>query len=120
MECRICNICDRPSTFEESRDIASVPCNVRQFRDESFTVWRSSIVCFLHSLKDINLATYYEKYPMQRQKAVFSTRRLFASRLSQLKRGGIQRKHSVLDYGCGNGQFVEFLREHGYEVAGYD
>ena len=51
----------------------------------------------------------------------FYSRRLFSSRLRQLIRGGVLRHHRILDFGCGNGNFVRFLQEKGYAgVKGYD
>jgi SAM-dependent methyltransferase len=41
--------------------------------------------------------------------------------LSRLEQHGLRKEHRILDYGCGNGLFVTFLRERGYEqVEGFD
>jgi len=51
----------------------------------------------------------------------FYARRLFSSRMRQLIRGGLLPHHRILDFGCGNGNFVRFLQEKGYPgVKGYD
>jgi 2-polyprenyl-3-methyl-5-hydroxy-6-metoxy-1,4-benzoquinol methylase len=116
-----CNLCGDAGRFETSRDVARVNSNVRRFRDEQFTVWRCSGCGSLHSLEDIDYARYYDGYFMQRQKMDFFARRLFLSRLRDLKRGGISPTHSILDFGCGNGNFVRFLQDRGYAaVNGYD
>ncbi len=58
---------------------------------------------------------------MQRQKLDFFTRQLFAARLRQLTARGFDKNCTLLDYGCGNGGFVAWLREQEYaHVAGYD
>lgn len=121
MASSVCNICDHPGRIESSPEVARVPCNVREFAGEVYTVWRCAHCGSLHSLEDIDYARYYRHYPVQKQALDFFTRRLFASRLSELTRAGLARGHSVLDYGCGNGAFVRFLLQRGYARAqGYD
>lgn len=117
----VCNLCQSPGRLEESPEVASVRCNVREFAGETFTVWRCSHCGALHSLEDIDYGRFYQRYPVQRQKLDFFTRRLFASRLRELSRAGLAPRHSILDYGCGNGAFVTYLRRRGYVGAeGYD
>jgi len=115
-----CDLCGR-GTFAEATDIGRVRSNVREFRDETFTVWRCNACGSIHSLEQIDYARYYANYPLQRQKLDWFARTLFASRLRILLRAGFERHHSLLDYGCGNGAFVRFLIERGYRLAvGYD
>lgn len=121
MEARTCNVCDIGGRFESSRDVARIASNVRRFRHEAFTVWRCPSCGSLHSLEAIDYARYYDGYFMQRQKMDFFARRLFSSRLGELARGGLSRHQTLLDYGCGNGNFVRFLQHRGYTAAkGYD
>ena len=95
--------------------------NVRRFHSEVFTVWRCRSCNSLHSLEEIDYDRYYEGYFIHRQRVDFFARRLFSSRLQLLKSVGLGFRHSILDYGCGNGGFVRFLRAQGYVVVdGYD
>jgi len=57
---------------------------------------------------------------VQNQRFDFFTRVSFRNRLKMLERGGLRRGQRVLDYGCGTGLFVRYLREAGYDVTGYD
>lgn len=121
MECRQCNLCENPGLIDDASEVKRIRSNVRQFQNEEFTVWRCSNCGSLHCLEDIDYERYYQDYPLHMQKPDFFTLQLFSSRLRQLVRGGLEQKHSVLDYGCGNGGFVSFLREKGYSSAeGYD
>lgn len=121
MECRKCNLCDPPGTIETASELRKIRSNVRQFQNEEFTVWRCTNCGSLHCLEDIDYALYYRDYPLHRQKSDFFTLKLFSARLKQLVEGGLLARHSILDYGCGNGGFVRFLREKGYPAAdGYD
>jgi len=121
MESRLCNLCDAPGQIDNAPEVKKVRSNVRQFQREEFTVWRCRTCGSLHCLEDIDYATYYHNYPLQNQKPDFFTLKLFSSRLRQLIGGGLLTSHSILDYGCGNGGFVRFLRAQGYSLAeGYD
>ena len=121
METRTCDLCSEGGRLELSRDVGRVRSNVRAFRHEEFTVWRCPGCGSLHCLEDIDYARYYDGYFMQRQKMDFFARKLFASRLRELERGGLSRDQTIIDYGCGSGNFVRFLRSRGYAaVEGYD
>lgn len=116
-----CNVCNAGGAYESARDVGRVRSNVRRFREEVFTVWRCPGCGSLHSLEEIDYAWYYDGYFMQRQPMDFFARRLFASRLHMLEQSGLTRGASVLDYGCGNGNFVRHLQLNGYpRAAGYD
>ncbi len=121
MECRRCNLCDEPGDFDTAVDVEKVRSNVLRYRDHEFTVWRCTGCGSLHCLEDIDYQQYYSDYPVHHQTSDMFTRFLFESRLRMLVEGGLSRQHSILDYGCGNGGFVAYLRERGYQAAeGYD
>lgn len=116
-----CNICNTINQVNTDINAAKIAANVREFKEEQFTVWRCTQCNSLHSLEEINYDYYYRNYVMQKQKIDFATRLLFASRLRQLIRGGLSPYHSILDFGCGNGGFVHFTQKKGYSrVTGYD
>jgi SAM-dependent methyltransferase len=51
----------------------------------------------------------------------FFARVTLGNLLRRLKRAGVKRSHAILDYGCGNGLFLQFLRQSGFVSAtGYD
>lgn len=71
-------------------------------------------------MEAIDLNRYYIDYPMKRQTRDFATQRAFINRLNFLRNNGLQKKHSILDYGCGTGLFISFLKENGFNAMGYD
>jgi 2-polyprenyl-3-methyl-5-hydroxy-6-metoxy-1,4-benzoquinol methylase len=98
-----------------------VRANVREFQREEFEIWRCNNCGSIHCLQAIDYERYYRDYPLRRQSLDFFTRLLLSARLRQLVHGGLKRPHSVLDYGCGNGTFVRYLRSRGYAGAeGYE
>jgi len=98
-----------------------VPCDVRHFAGERFTVWRCVNCNSVHSADDVDLARYYSQYPLQKQKLEYPLRIAYRRRLQLLDKHGVRRSARILDYGCGTGVFVQFLRENGFtSVYGYD
>jgi len=119
--CTQCNLCDRPGNLSEAQEIGRVPCNVRRFRDHLFTIWRCSGCGSLHCAEDADLAGYYADYPLKQQRLGFHERIGYRNRLHLLEGQGFRRSESMLDYGCGSGLFVNFLRDNGLpHVHAYD
>lgn len=117
----VCHLCREQGRFDEAIERARVQSNVREFQDESFTVWRCHACGSLHSREDIDLERYYRDYPVARQSDDAITRLLFRRRLRELRSAGLAHEHRVLDYGCGNGGFVKYLVRTGHtQAVGYD
>ncbi len=84
-------------------------------------MWRCSGCGSIHCKEDADLSLYYADYPLKLQKLTFSERHGYRNRLRLLIRQGLRTTDRVLDYGCGAGLFVNFLREKGFgHVSGYD
>lgn len=116
-----CHVCDEPGTFANAADRGVVRCNVREFRDESFTVWRCTGCGSLHCLEEVDLDKYYANYPVRRQAYNFLVRTAYSNYVRRLRSAGFRREHALLDFGCGKGHLVKFLRQSGYrDVSGFD
>ena len=116
-----CDLCTEPGTLAGARDLGQVPCNVRRFRDEVFTLWRCTGCGSIHCAESVDLDRYYAGYPLQLQKFTFHERLGYRNRLRLLERMGLGRQDRILDYGCGAGLFVDYLKGLGLpRVAGYD
>lgn len=119
--CSTCNLCKNPGTVLTASDFATVPCHVRKFHSETFTVWRCKNCNSLHSLEDADLEKFYRDYPFKQHQLDFHARIGYGNRLRMLKARGLKPTDQILDYGCGTGLFVQFLKEKGYQnVFGYD
>lgn len=112
-DCSVCNVCDCPGTLANSPETARVASNVRKFQQDEFTVWRCANCGSLHRLEDADLEYYYQDYFLQQHQLDFFTRRGYGNRLRLLRKHGLARDASILDYGCGRGVFVSFLRQRG-------
>ena len=120
-ECTTCNVCDTPCLFDNALEKALVRSNILKFKNNAFTVWRCNACGSLHSKEIVDLAHYYKHYPLKNHVLNFPTRLSYRNRLIQLKKHRLQKKHSLLDYGCGTGLFVKYLKEKGFANSfGFD
>jgi 2-polyprenyl-3-methyl-5-hydroxy-6-metoxy-1,4-benzoquinol methylase len=98
-----------------------VRCNVRAFRDESFAVWRCKSCGSIHAQDEVDLDRYYRGYPVFLPQLDWKLRVAYGGMLARLSAAGLRKEHRILDYGCGKGLLVSFLRERGYEqTSGWD
>jgi SAM-dependent methyltransferase len=118
LECVICHYSVKPN--EQAASI-KFPCNVRAFKHETFEVWRCPNCQTIHCLDVVDLEKYYAKYPFAEAKLTLPFRLYYQKICRQLTKYGLSQTDVVLDYGCGNGQFVQYLREQGFSNSyGYD
>ena len=69
----------------------------------------------------VDFEDIYRDYPLKKQRLDFFARMAKRNLLVRLKKLGLKKKHSILDYGCGNGIFIRYLKERGYaRTAGHD
>ncbi len=116
-----CPFCDLSIVEDESVETAWVPSNVRAFASEQFAVWRCRSCKSIHARDEVDLDSYYRSYPFHGQKLDGGTRLVFKNILKRAKAGGLTRSDSIIDYGCGSGILVEYLRERGYvDTVGFD
>lgn len=96
--------------------------NVRRFMRETFRLWRCPHCLGIHAADEVDLDHYYGSYPFHATpKLDWVTKAMLGNQLVRLRRAGLKKHHHVLDHGCGNGSFVEFLRASGYvNAVGYD
>jgi len=115
-----CVFCGTSTAELPAAESARVRSNVREFGVETFTVWRCAKCRSLHSQELIDHDRYYRDYPLNRMKYDFIAKAVLRKRMEILERTGLKRSMTLLDYGCGNGHFVRYAREHGVQAEGYD
>ena len=117
---RTCNWCR--AHIDGAVEEGVVRSNVRRFRNETFRLWRCPNCLGIHATDEVDLAHYYASYPLHSYPKVdWVARAMLANQLFRLRRAGLKKEHHILDYGCGGGAFVEFLREAGFKHAvGFD
>jgi 2-polyprenyl-3-methyl-5-hydroxy-6-metoxy-1,4-benzoquinol methylase len=96
--------------------------NVRRFAQERFWVWRCPHCKSIHAEDEVDLAYYYGAYPFHGGTTLdWAERVVYRNMTRRLSRLGLKKDHAVLDYGCGSGALIRYMRSVGYEHAhGYD
>ncbi len=116
-----CQICDYKTDHPNPEDIGTVRGNTERFKSQEFTLWKCPECLTIHSLDPIDLKDIYSDYALNKRRLDTFAQGTFANLLRRLKHSGLKKKDKILDFGCGNGIFVDYLNSVGYEnVTGYD
>ncbi|MGB9372108.1 MAG: class I SAM-dependent methyltransferase [Halobacteriota archaeon] len=115
-----CVFCGTSTAELPAAESAQVRSNARELGAETFTVWRCAKCGSLHAQEPIDSDRYYRHYPIKRQRYDFFTKAIQRKRMNILKRAGLKSGKTLLDYGCGSGHFVQYVRERGIHAEGYD
>jgi SAM-dependent methyltransferase len=122
MQCNVCGAVtsDGSGEVEEAR----VRSNVRKFAHETFAVWRCPSCLSIHARDEVDLAHYYADYPFHKLSETtvdWMLQAMYGNLLSRLRKAGVTESSRVLDYGCGSGLFLSYLRARGFtDAQGYD
>lgn len=112
-----CRVCEKNSI---NPVFHKVPGATRLLKDERYTVWICQHCQSINAHETVDYKYVYENYPIQKQNYDFFAKVIFSNRLRLLKKVGFKKNHSLIDYGCGSGLFVRYLRERGYLAEGYE
>ncbi len=116
-----CLICNHHIELNDEFAFVIFPCNVRAFKGETFKVWQCPSCKTIHCLDVVDLAHYYAKYPYAQATLTWPLRFCYRNLYRQLTKHGFSKTHSLLDYGCANGLFIQYLRQRGFaNCHGYD
>lgn len=119
---RQCLVCDYRTDAADPADTGRIRGNTARFRDSVFNLWQCPACQAIHSTDPVDMADIYSDYPLNSDRTldVFA-RGTYRNLLRRLTSEGLEKDHSIIDFGCGNGVFVQFLKEQGYtNVVGYD
>lgn len=114
----VCIICGYKTA---TPDIGTVRGNTARFVNSAFHLWKCPECQTIHSIDPVDFQDIYADYPLNKRSLDFFARVTMGNLLKRLQRAGVKKSDSILDYGCGNGLFVLFLKGRGYPNAiGYD
>ena len=117
-----CLICGYYTQHPEPAEVGQVRGNTQRFKADVFPLWQCPECQAIHSIDAVDMADIYSDYPLNRQRQldVFA-RGTFRNLLGRLTRHGLTKNAAILDYGCGNGVYIEYLSGEGYtSVTGFD
>lgn len=116
-----CPICDYRAEAPAPGDMGTVHGNTERFKDDIFHLWKCPKCQTIVSIDPVDFPDIYKDYPLNKRQLDIFARSTLRNLLRRLRRAGMKSDDSILDYGTGNGIFVDFLQQMGYQtVRGYD
>lgn len=116
-----CPLCAHETNTPHAKDLGQVRGNTERFRQNRYSLWRCPDCATLVSTQAVDYEQIYADYPLNERKLDVFARGTLKNLLRRLRRAGMRKDQRILDYGCGNGIFVDYLRQRGYtHVYGYD
>ncbi len=116
-----CPICGYSTDEPRSQDLGEVRGNTERFRNTMFKLWKCPKCLTIISLAPVDFEDIYSDYPLNNRQLDVFARGTLNNLLHRLRHADMTTDDSILDYGCGNGIFVDYLKERGYQHAiGYD
>jgi 2-polyprenyl-3-methyl-5-hydroxy-6-metoxy-1,4-benzoquinol methylase len=117
----LCRVCGYDVESPGSGELGVVRGNTARFRSREFRLRKCPVCGSIRALDAVDLADVYRDYPLNRRRLDGFARGTLGNLLRRLRSAGLESSDSILDYGCGNGLFLEFLRLKGFaRVSGYD
>lgn len=116
-----CKICCYETSTPELSDVGTVRGNTERFLSTSFNLWKCPKCLSIHNVDPVDFQDIYKDYPLNNRKLDIFARGTLSNLLKRMEWAGLSRTASILDFGSGNGIFVQYLKERGYtRVNGYD
>ncbi len=116
-----CKICRYSTESPGSKDLGCARGNTGRFLNQTFDLWKCPKCLSIHTLGDVDLADIYADYPLNNRVLDIYAKGTYNNLLNRLKTAGLQTSDRILDYGSGNGIFIEFMESQGYtNIHGYD
>lgn len=117
----ICRICHYQESNINIEKFGFIRGNTKKYFDRTFTIWKCEKCLSVHSIDKVDFQEMYADYPVNKRKLDVFARNSYGNLLKRLVLNGLKKNYKVLDYGCGNGIFIQLLKEKGYSsVDGFD
>lgn len=116
-----CVICGYKTGAPGAGELGACRGNTARFRDHLHNLWKCPRCLTIHNIDPVDFADIYRDYPLNKRRLDVFARGTLRNLLGRLRRAGLAKEASILDYGCGNGVFIQYLKGKGYtRVEGYD
>jgi len=116
-----CQICGYSTDAPATGDLGCVRGNTERFKDSTFRLWRCPDCATIHGLDAVDYHDIYRDYALEKRRLDVFARGTLGNLTRRLLRAGMRKDNAILDYGCGNGLYVEYLETMGFdEIVGYD
>jgi 2-polyprenyl-3-methyl-5-hydroxy-6-metoxy-1,4-benzoquinol methylase len=117
-----CQICNHRSPHPGPAELGQVQGNTQRFLSSVYPLWKCPTCLSIHSVDPVDMEDIYSDYPLNRERTldVFA-RGTFKNLLGRLTGHGVGKQDTIIDVGCGNGVYIQYLQGEEYRhVTGYD
>ncbi len=116
-----CRCCTYQTANPDPRELGTARGNTKRFHTTLFRLWQCPKCLTIHTLDPVDFNDIYSDYPLNQRRLDVFARGTLRNLLRRLVRAGLRKHHSIIDFGCGNGILVRFLKDRGYShVTGFD
>jgi SAM-dependent methyltransferase len=116
-----CPACRYKTKHPARSDLGTVRGNTERYINTQFRLWKCPQCLTIISIDPVDFHDIYSDYPLNKRKLDIFAQGTLGNLLRRLRRAGLKKTDTILDYGCGNGIFIDYLKQKGYSnVTGYD
>lgn len=116
-----CVVCGYHPDEITPSDLGMAQGNTERFKDHYFQLWKCPKCLSILSIESVEMKDIYQDYPPNRRRPDIFSRGTLRSLFKRLQHSGLTKDASILDFGCGNGLFIDYLMRNGHcNVTGHD
>lgn len=116
-----CPMCGHGAIEARPQDFGEIRGNTERYWRRLFRLWKCPKCLTIINTEAVDFHDLYRDYPLNKRKLDIFAKGTLNNLLMRLKKAGLKKTDTLLDYGCGNGIFVDYLKLRGYaNVVGYD
>lgn len=116
-----CQSCGLSETTLPTSHTGSARGNTLKYKDQQFKLWKCPTCGAIHTLGEVNFEALYSGYPLQARELDYFAKCAYKNLINRLKPLGLTKNNSILDFGCGQGIMINYLKSKDYKnVFGYD
>lgn len=116
-----CSICRSQTIHPDPQQVGAAWGNTTRFKNTCFSLWKCPQCETINTLGTVNFTDIYSDYVLKNRRLDAFACATFSQLLKRLVKAGLKRTDRVLDFGCGSGIFLDFLKQRGFKDAhGFD
>ncbi|WKJ89570.1 class I SAM-dependent methyltransferase [Methylomonas montana] len=116
-----CPVCNFSTTDPRPQDLGTVKGNTERYLHTDFPLWKCPKCLSIISIQPVDFEDIYKDYPLNKRQLDVFAKGTLKNLTGRLLRSGVKKTDTILDVGCGNGIYVDYLKQQGFQsVVGYD